>query len=473
LKYKSLFYAYLYCLLTSIILFANPAQAQYGLNVWDVLRKEFRLNHAITQAEVHSQLQWLIAHPSYLHKLAQSEPYIYHIVTQIKKRGLPGELALIPMIESAYDPFAYSGVGAAGLWQLMPGTGTTLGLKSDWWYDGRRSIGSSTDAALNYLSYLNGYFNGDWLLAIAAYDSGEGTIARIIKANPGIRGEVNFFNLPVPAETQAYVPRLLALAEIIQNPQRYHLELPDIPHEPYFEEVNIGSPIDLNHAAKLAGITYKELIRLNPGFNRWATPPYRPYKLLIPTDKVDSFNRNLANLPIDKRVNWTTHQVSAGDNLVIIAQKYHTTVNLIKELNQLKSNEVKKGQYVLIPNTKNTPPMAKGVEKKESHFITNKQYKVVHIVQKSDSFAKLQTKYSVSGQDIRKWNSIPANLAIKPGQQLIIWKTTNPSGIYTVKPGDTLSTIAKLYNTKTRNLVYLNPQLKGHFLKPGEKLKIG
>ncbi|TAL61791.1 MAG: lytic transglycosylase, partial [Legionella sp.] len=233
--------------------------AHAAQDVWDVLRSEFNMGHEVNRPEVQEQIRWLVAHPSYLQKVCrQSEPYIYHIVHEIKKRKLPGELALVPMIESAYDPFAYSGVGAAGIWQLMPRTGSDLGLKQDWWYDARRSIGPSTDAALNYLLYLNKFFDGNWILAIAAYDSGEGTMARAIKS-AGRRGNY-FWNLPIPRETKVYVPRFLALAELIKNPQRYRIELPSIPYLPYFQEVNIGSQIDLNHAAKMAGISYKELI---------------------------------------------------------------------------------------------------------------------------------------------------------------------------------------------------------------------
>lgn len=463
------------CLASAVFL---PAAAHSTSTVWDELRKEFVLNHEITKPEVQHQIRWLVAHPSYIEKLAQSEPYIYHIVTEIKKRHLPGEIALIPMIESAYDPFAYSGVGAAGLWQLMPGTGTDLGLKQDWWYDARRSIGPSTDAALNYLSYLHHFFNGDWLLAFAAYDSGEGTIGRIIK-NSGLNNKkASFWALSVPQETKNYIPRLLAFAEIIQNPARYHIKLPDIPHTPYFEEVNIGSQIDLNHAAKLAGISYKDLIKLNPGFNRWATAPYRPYKLLIPADKVESFNRNLALVPEEQRVSLTRHQVSAGDNLVLIAQKYHTTVNLIKELNQLKTNSVKKGQYVLIPSSKNSPtaPLKKEAQssKPAKHFIPAKQYKVLHIVQRNETYQHLERKYGVTAQDIAAWNHLGAhNKALRPGQQLIIWKKNRPMGAYIVKSGDSLSAIAKRYNTSSINLLRLNPQISKNRLKPGQKIIVG
>lgn len=477
LKLKSLIIHPILCMfLTLFCIFTVPC-VHSAPSVWDVLRDQLSLNHEVTRAEVQTQIRWIASHPSYIQKLTrQSEPYMYHVLTEIKKRKLPGELALIPMIESSYDPFAYSGAGAAGLWQLMPGTGTDLGLKQDWWYDGRRSIGPSTNAALNYLAYLHQFFDGDWVLAFAAYDSGEGTMAKIIKRSGQKGPKINFWALSVPQETRAYIPRLLALAEVIKNPGRYHVQLPDIPHVPYFEEVNIGSQIDLSHAAKLAGISYKALIKLNPGFNRWATAPYHPYKLLIPADRVVDFSRNLANMPIEDRVSWTRHKVSAGDDLMIIAQKYHTTVNLIKELNQLKSNAVKKGQYVLIPSGKKpveTVKLSPSSQQKSIAPINLKQYKVIHIVQKNETMIQLQKKYNVSSQDILNWNHLNAKEPLHQGQQLTIWKHSTPQGIYIVKSGDTLTDIALRYHTKAQNLVKLNPNIHHSRLQPGQRLVIG
>lgn len=472
MKFRSRILNALFLFLSSY-LFTNIASASQ--NVWDVLRNQFQLNHEVTQAEVQTQLRWLIAHPSYLHKLARSEPYMYHIVTEIKKRNMPGEIALLPMIESAYDPFAYSGAGAAGLWQLMPGTGNNLGLKQDWWFDARRSIRPSTDAALNYLSYLNRYFNGNWILAIAAYDSGEGTVSRAIKNSHQAPTHVRFWSLPVPNETKAYVPRLLALAEIIKYPQRYHVTLPDIPHVPYFEEVNIGSQIDLNHAAKLAGISYKDLIKLNPGYNRWATAPYKPFKLLIPANKVANFNRNLATVPEEKRVSWTRYQIKPGDDLNLIARRNFTTVNLLRELNRLKSDKLKKGQFVLIPSTKNTEVRTISPKAHESGNkpITTETYKVLHIVQEHDSLKSIEQKYHVTSDQILQWNPSIKNKTLKKGQQLTLWKHTVNPGIYIVKNGDTLSSIAKRNNTKINNLVRLNPGLNKKLIRPGQKLLIG
>ncbi|WP_370569070.1 LysM peptidoglycan-binding domain-containing protein [Legionella sp. PL877] len=456
-------------------LFYASAYSHLAPNVWDVLRSQFNLNHEVTQPEVQNQIRWIVSHPSYLQELARAEPYIYHIVTAIRKRKLPGELALIPMIESAYDPFAYSGAGAAGLWQLMPGTGSELGLKQDWWFDGRRSITPSTAAALSYLTYLNKYFKGNWILAIAAYDSGEGTVSRAIKNSRQSSRNIRFWSLPLPNETRAYIPRLLALAEVIKYPQRYKVTLPDIPHVPYFEEVNIGSQIDLNHAAKLAGISYKEIIKLNPGYNRWTTAPYKPFKLLIPADKVAHFSRNLANMPTDKRVSWTRYQVRQGDDLTTIARKFFTTVKLLKELNQLKSDKLKKGLYLLIPSSKNTTvkPVEQPPTPAANQAANTRSYKVIHIIQANDDYPLLEKRYNVSSANIRQWNKLTDAEPLKAGQQLIIWKQAIQYQTYTVKAGDTLSGIAKRNQTKVSVLTKLNPNISRNLLKPGQELVIG
>lgn len=469
-------------LFASLIFFGstNGAIAYATPDVWEVLRHELSMNHDTSRAEVQEQIRWLVAHPSYLHKVCrQSEPYIYHILGEIKKRKLPGELALLPMLESAYDPFAYSGVGAAGLWQLMPRTGSDLGLKQDWWFDGRRGIRSSTDAALNYLVYLNKFFNGNWILAIAAYDSGEGTIARAIKATQQSGHTGNYWELPVPRETQIYVPRLLALAEIFKDPHRYKITLPEIPYLPYFEEVNIGSQIDLNHAAKMAGISYKELIKLNPGFNRWTTAPYKPFKLLIPTEKVHQFNLNLAHFPENKRVSWQTHQVKPGDSLDTIAIRYHTTVNLIKQLNQLTTNHIKPNQPLLIPSTKNAPAVAKKESAAatiplEHQRATARNHRIIHIVQENDTYQKLVTTYGVRSQDIQAWNKLASNQPLHTGQQLVIWKKVNQPIHYVVQRGDSLSAIAQHHRTKIDRIIALNPGLKRNTpLHLGQKIFVG
>jgi membrane-bound lytic murein transglycosylase D len=475
LNFKSCIYSYL---ISITLIFSCPQYlfADSSANVWDVLRSEFSLNHEPSQPEVKKQIRWLVAHPEYLQRLSKSEPYIYHIVTEIKKRKLPGELALMPMIESAYNPFAFSSAGASGLWQIMPRTGLDFGLKQNWWSDSRRGVNSSTKAALNYLSYLNHFFRGNWLLALAAYDAGEGTTARSIRKIKKSKSTARFWSLPLPRETKAYIPKILALAEVIQHPQKYHVKLPHIDHKPYFKVVDVGSQIDLVHAAKLAGISYQDLIKLNPEYNRWATAPNLPYRLLIPIKKVDIFKKNLANIPKDKRITWSRHKIIAGDNLQTVAKKYNTKVSLIKNLNQLKTSSIKNEQYILVPK-QNSVDIKQAdktvVAQRTPHFSVPKQYKVVHIVSDKDSYSSLQTKYNISNEELIKWNeALSSTGKLLPGQSIVIWKQTRKPVKYIVKKGDNLSTIAYENNKQIGYIMQLNPGLRKNRIKIGQSINL-
>lgn len=442
--------------------------------VWEVLRKQFVLEHEVNRPEVQAQLRWLVNHPDYLKRFAQAEPYIYHIMTEVKKRNLPGEIALVPIIESAFDPFAYSGVGAAGLWQIMPATGKDFGLNRDWWIDPRRDVTTSTEAALKYYSYLNKFFHGNWLLAIAAYDSGEGNVARAVRRNGKSKHNATFWSLRLPQETRTYIPRLLALAEIIQHPARYHVVLPNIPHKPYFKAVDVGQQIDLSHAAKLADIPYQDFIKLNPGYNRWATAPYQPYKLLLPIKQAKSFRQKLTDLPENQRLGWSRHQVRSGESLGVIAQEYRTTSELIKKLNHLKSDTLHAGQYVLVPNQAH---VAEAQQTKMPAIPTpnipaQNTYKVVHIVQKHDSFERLEQRYGTNEKAVRAWNHLGEEHPIQPGQELLIWKQRGAGG-YKVKPGDSLSRIASKNKVPLRRILALNPEIKEkHVIRPGQTLQL-
>jgi membrane-bound lytic murein transglycosylase D len=263
------------------------------------------------------------------------------------------------MIESEYDPFVKSSAGAAGLWQLMPHTGAELGIPKSWWVDGRRSIGPSTDAALNYLAYLHQFFHGNWKLAVAAYDSGPNRVSRAVKRN---NKKSQFWSLSLPHETKAYIPHLLALSEIIQHPDRYNVQLPQIPHKPYFKEVEVDKHVNPSHAAKLAEVPAKDFRLLNPGFKDWTKHPSQPYKLLIPTEHVDNFYRNLANiseaqskkskqlsfLPQAPSITFR-YTVRKGDSLNRIARRHHIKLSLLKRLNpKIRRGRVKPGQQIIL-----------------------------------------------------------------------------------------------------------------------------
>ncbi len=440
--------------------------------VWDVLRKQFKLDHNVNRQEVQTQLKWLVRHPDYLKRFAQSEPYMYHILSEVKKRNLPGEIALVPIIESAYDPFAYSHAGAAGLWQIMPETGTDFVLKNDWWTEPRRSITPSTDAALKYYAYLSKFFSGNWLLAFAAYDSGEGNVARAVRRTGHSKNNASFWNLRLPQETKTYVPRLLALAEIIQHPSRYHVVLPNLPYQPYFEEVDIGQQINLSHAAKLADMSYQEFIQLNPGYNRWATAPYAPYKLLLPINRSKKFLKSLVKLPENERQGWSRYKVRTGETLSELAQEHRTTTEMIKNFNHLKSDLLQTDQYVLLPNPVYTTQENKTtLSIPEPSMPEKNAYKVIHIVQKNDTFETLHQKYGTPETAVRAWNHLGNDHAIQPGQELLIWKNQN-AGRYIVKSGDSLGRIANRQKVPLKKLLALNPGIQQHLIKPGQRIQI-
>lgn len=457
MSYISRIYRFIFIL---ALVFVNTKSifANANVSVWEVLRQEFNLNHEANRPEVRQQIIWLKAHPQYIQELAKSEPYIYHIISEIQKRNLPGELALLPMIESAFNPFAYSSAGASGLWQIMPLTGREYGLRQSWWYDSRRSVSQSTRAALSYLTYLNRFFNGNWTLTIAAYDAGEGSIARSIKRSHN----AYFWSLSLPRETRNYIPKLYALAEVIENPKKYNIKLPNIEHRPYFKEVNIGSQLDLDKAAKLAGVSYQSLINLNPEYNRSTTAPGTTHKLLIPVHKVETFKRNLADLPEKNRVTWKIYKVTNGENIQSVATKNNTSPNQIKELNNLPSTSIRNQQFLLVPKK----PKTKSIK-----FAELEKYKVVHIVGKNETLKSIENKYHVSNQELISWNeSLSSSKDVLPGQTIVIWKTNNKT--YTIKSGDSLSQIAMKNNSSVNDIIRLNPGLNRNKIKPGQTINI-
>ena len=257
-------------------------------DLWEAMRRNFGLPGR-NDARVRAQRDWYARHPEYMRRVSQrAGRYAAHILQEVEQRDMPAEIALLPIVESAYDPFAYSHGRAAGLWQFIPATGKRYGLKQDWWYDGRRDLVESTRAALDYLEYLHKRFHGDWLLALAAYNSGEGTVIRAIRRNRRKGKPVSFWDLDLPRETRAYVPKLIALKQLVNSPEKYGVKLEQVDIEPPFEMIDTGGQIDLAIAADLAGIDLDELYRFNPGFNQWATPPKGPHRLLIPSAQANS-----------------------------------------------------------------------------------------------------------------------------------------------------------------------------------------
>lgn len=462
------------------------------------IRDNFQLDLSLENSRIDSQLAWYIRNPNYLTRtFNRASRYLYHIVNEVNSRGLPMELALLPFVESAYNPFAYSHGRASGLWQFIPGTGKIYGLEQDWWHDGRRDVLASTEAALNYLSYLNNIFDGNWLHALAAYNSGSGRVRSAIRKNQAKNKNTDFWSLDLPKETRAYVPKLIALSQLVLNPEKYEIEFPYIIDSPYFEKVDIGAQIDLAQAATLAEIDISEIYQLNPGFNQWASSPLGPHRLLVPIEKAATFRENLKSLPPEKRINWQRYSVKPGDSLIRIAKKFNTTPMLIKEINHLKSNMIKTKQKLLIPTASKGAnyydlSQENRLTKKQARIQSKKNTdKLTYKVNSGDTMWDLSREHKVGLRELARWNGMAPTDPIKPGQKLIIWskkdsiqpqKPTIKSlykkremiqkvGYY-VRKGDSLARIAGKFNVSINDLVTWNKLDKKKYIKPGQKITI-
>tara|TARA_R110002111_G_scaffold239761_1_gene301416 strand:- start:8 stop:1624 length:1617 start_codon:yes stop_codon:yes gene_type:complete len=452
-------------------------------DVWLRIRSGFTMTHASPLNQpTQKQLDRFLGNRQYLKTVTErARPYLHYIVSELDKRNMPMEIALLPVVESGFKPYVYSNSGAAGLWQFMPATGKVFGLEQNGWYDGRRDIVASTDAALDYLQKLHGDFD-DWELAIAAYNAGEGTVGRAIKKNQEAGKDIDFWSLDLPSETTEYIPKLLAISHLVFEPNRYGLSLRPIENKPVFTVVDIGSQIDLALAAKLAGVSSDELYRFNPGLNYWATQPEGPHELVIPVERVDHFKRKLAALPDQDRMQWQRHQIKQGESLGGIAKKYHTTVAALKKTNKLSSNNIRAGSHLMIPasmekvgNLANQSPMPKQQQASRS----GPGKKITHVVKKGDTWWDLALTYKVDVGELAKWNGKSAKDTISLGQKLTVWvnQGVNASAVmktvsYRIKSGDSLWKISKQFNVSVAQVREWNGLSNRTLLKPGQTLTL-
>ncbi|MEJ2480620.1 MAG: LysM peptidoglycan-binding domain-containing protein [Acidihalobacter sp.] len=472
---------------------ATKAQAPHDVTIWTDIRSGFGLPNDNSKPRVQAELDWYSKHAAYLERVtARAEPYLYYIYQQLKKRHMPTELALLPVVESAFIPYAYSRSRAAGIWQFTPSTGLHFGLKQNWWYDGRRDIYASTNAALDYLQLLHDQF-GSWLLALAAYNSGAGTVHAAIRYNKRRHRPTDFWHLNLPRETRHYVPKLLAVKAIVQDPQKFAVQLWPIPNKPYLAVVDLKSQIDMALAAKLAGIQLKELYLLNPGYNRWATDPDGPHRLLLPASRVTGFKQALAKVPSRERVTWIRHRVRSGDTLSQIALEYHTTISIIRRTNHLKGNTIRAGHYLIVPRSSRpyrVYAMAGGPRRITNPLPKGRGEKQIHTIRSGDTLWDLARRYRVSVHQLARWNGLSTHTPLHPGKKLIIWvKPTRyasaraslaaPRGngqvrtvSYTVRRGDSLYSIAHRFGVHIPDIRRWNDLGHKNLLHPGQPLKL-
>jgi membrane-bound lytic murein transglycosylase D len=459
-----------------------PPDAAELEDLWQ--RIQFQLTFNVPQTRpIVEQRNYYSSHQAYLDRVAgRAQPFLYYIVQEIEKRNMPLELALLPIVESAFDPFAYSHAAASGMWQFMPTTGKRFGLKQNFWYDGRRDVIASTRAALDYLQYLHDKLEGDWLNAIAAYNSGEGRIMAAIKRNKKKRLPTDFWSLDLPAETTSYVPKLLALVDILKRPDEFDIVWKFIANESKIEVVEIQGQIDLAIAAKMAGLNVSEVQALNPGFNQWATDPDGPHYLVLPSSQVVPFKQQLAQTPSKNWLRWHRYTVVSGDTLGEIARKYSTDVAAIQRINKLKGNTIRLGQHLLVPVA---ALEGEGYDLSVPSRIAKAQQQVTgnklnYTVQQGDTLWDIGREHKVTVEQLAKWNGIAQRAALKTGQKLVIWQPDSDNRVagisrtvtYKVRKGDSLARIAQRFSVSISDIVKWNKIDSSNYLQPGQRLKL-
>ncbi|UYZ84920.1 LysM peptidoglycan-binding domain-containing protein [Entomomonas sp. E2T0] len=400
-------------------------QSFYGDDLWQRVRNGFQLQNeylGANNSRIDQQQRLLTSNIKSTERLfAKGSPYLHYIVEQLEARNMPLELALLPAVESAYNPTAYSNMKAAGLWQFMPRTGTHFNLQQTRWYDGRLDIIASTNAALDYLQYLHNMFN-DWPLALAAYNSGEGTVRRAIQQNQKLNRPTDYWNLSLPNETIHYVPKLLALSKIAFSPDNYQVNLAPIPNQPYFNKIEINHQIKLDTVASLIGVDSQELQNLNAGLKAQAVINNEcPKQLLVPAHKAAIFSDLLAtgSIPNENISLWNNYNIRSGDTLGSIAARHNTTVNELRSINKLANNQMlRAGQQLKVPMVASTSTSSNSSEQPLRTIVLKDNRK--YTIQAGDNLWSISQKNNIKLERLLELNQLSANASIKPGQQLYL-----------------------------------------------------
>jgi membrane-bound lytic murein transglycosylase D len=476
-------------------------------NLWDRLFDLYALP-AVEHQDIDRELNWFINHPSYIERVQQrAEPFLYSIVRYIEKQGVPGEIALLPVIESAFQPHAISPANAAGIWQFIPTTGKHYGLRKSRSYDGRRDVFASTRAAVKYLKKLHGDFNGDWLLAIAAYNCGEGAVSRAIQKNEARGLSTDFWSLDLPQETRSYVPRLLAVSRLFSDAGQYGVDLRPIPNQALYRAVKVKSQLDLALAADAADISLDQLFALNPGFKSQYTDLDGSYHLFVPADKSKGFKEELARLVLEQGTSGGNsmqdevrpvqdeplgaYAESGGDVATASAK------DVIREENR---GEKRRDDVIPAGDTVKTKVidklrdrekskagvLAKGSTDKPEN--SKRSGRAVYTVQSGDTLYSIARRNSVTVDEVMKWNKLSKKEGIRAGMTLVLADkeaarklpiSSTGAGIkpsqsikYTVRHGDSLFGISKRFNVSVADLRKWNGPNVEKQVRPGVSLTV-
>ncbi len=462
---------------------ADPVTAHVHDSVYERMMHSFALPNCNEHEISRTWAQWYADRPEYMARvLKRAEPWIWFIVEEIEQRGLPGELALLPVVESAYDPFAYSSSRALGAWQFVSSTGRQYGLAQNWWYDGRRDVWASTHAALDYLEYLNAMFDGDWLLALASYNSGEGRVSRSVKRNQRAGKPAEFWDIKLPRETRGYVPKLLGLTCLFLNAEEYGFDMPATPDRQVITAVDFGAQTDLVLVSQNAGVPIDQLFTLNPGYNRWATSPDGPYRVVLPLEAADRVTQGMAEVSAERLMKWDQVTVQSGDTLSGLAARHDVPVSVLRTANKLNGDLIRVGQKLRLPRDQQmmVDPLyaaaAAELAQLQSGLLAADQK--THRVRSGESLSVIARRYRVSVRELQNWNNISNPNRLRVGQTLTVYLSPSPqparaaSRNYTVQSGDSLWSIARKHRVKLNDLMRWNGLNRSSVLRPGQSLKI-
>ena len=438
-------------------------------SLWDEIRRNSNLNFDSTRSEIINATDKYDGHQYLINRLSKNgQRYLYYTVKEALKKGLPVELSLIPFVESQFDPYAQSSTGASGIWQFIPSTARENGLKKNWWYDGRRDILASTEAAYTFLTSLYEKYD-DWLIAIAAYNAGPSRIRREIEKNKSNGLPTDFWSLNLPRETKAYVPKILAIVEVIRQPEKYNIELPYLANRPYFSVIELPSQVDLMQVSNLSGVKLELIYELNPGFNQWATDPNGPFHILLPVGIADRFQIILEDIDPNELVQWDKYLVSSGDTLTSIAESYLIDFELLKEINGLKDDTIYESEELIVPRG---PSWIKDYLNRPD----------IYYVQGGDSLWSIAKKFEVTIRDLSIWNDLnPSNFLLTGTKILIYPKYLKPRPApkinrnnisYPVKTGDTINKISLRFGITKDWILKWNDIEDESLIYPGDIIKL-